>query len=164
MTQWIEVKAIIPEDAYEIIELARACVFEIKSCHPVESIAWGIVLELLAAEYLAGDRSPLVSYLLSDCIQATDSDILKSTQLYEIMTASRRLNNSDLEPDKIERVFTRLDTIVEQLKINPLDFISLVAEPYLERSRAKDPNAVRVRELEERIRQLEALLTEREST
>lgn len=163
MTKWIEVKAIIPKDAYEIIELARACVFEIKSCHPVEAIAWGIVLELLAAEYLAGERSPLVSYLLSDRIQKADSDILKSNQLYEIMTASRRLNNSDLEPDKIERVFTRLDTIVEQLKINPLDFIPLVAEPYVERSRAKDPNAVRVRELEERIRQLEALLEQQDS-
>lgn len=161
--KWIEVKAIVPEDAYEIIELARACIFEIKSCHPVESIAWGIVLELLAAEYLAGERSLLVSYLLSDCIQTTDSDILKSSQLYEIMMASRKLNNSDLEPDKIERVFARLDTIVEQLGINPLDFIPLVAEPYLDRSRAKDPSAVRVRELEEKIRELEALLKQQDS-
>lgn len=162
MPRWVEVKAIVPKDAYEIIELARACIFEIKSCHPVESIAWGIVLELLAAEYLAGERSPLVSYLLSDCIRATDSDILKSSQLYEIMTASRKLNTSDLEPDKIERVFTRIDTIVNQLGINPLDFIQLVAEPYLDRSRAKDPNATRVRELEERVRELEALLKQQQ--
>lgn len=159
--KWIEIKAIVPEDAYGIIELARACVFKIKSCHPVEPIAWGIALELLAAEYLAGDQSFLVSHL-SDYIQAINSDIIRSDQLYETMSASRRLNHSDLEPGSIERVFTRLDTIVEQLGISPLDFIQLVAEPYTERSSAKNPEAVRVRELEARIRELEGKLKQQE--
>lgn len=51
--QWVKFKVVMSTDAFETVARARELLEAIGVTHDVEAIAWGKVLEMLAADFLA---------------------------------------------------------------------------------------------------------------
>lgn len=54
--QWVTVKARMPASAYDVLQQAEALVRDASDLHDNREVAWGQVLEALAADYLAMPR------------------------------------------------------------------------------------------------------------
>ena len=53
ITRWVKLEVVMSTDAFEIVARARELLEEMGVSHEVEAIAWGKVLEMLAADFLA---------------------------------------------------------------------------------------------------------------
>lgn len=51
--QWVKIKIVVSTDAFDVIARAREIMEQMGVTHEVEAVAWGKVLELLAADFLA---------------------------------------------------------------------------------------------------------------
>jgi|GEM_PF-5577823 len=51
--QWVKFKVVMSTDAFETVARARELLEKMGVTHDVEAIAWGKVLEMLAADFLA---------------------------------------------------------------------------------------------------------------
>ena len=51
--QWVRFKVVMSSDAFETVARAREILESMGVSHDVEAVAWGKVLELLAADFLA---------------------------------------------------------------------------------------------------------------
>ena len=53
VTRWVKFEVVMSTDAFEIVARARELLEEMGVSHEVEAVAWGKVLELLAADFIA---------------------------------------------------------------------------------------------------------------
>lgn len=51
--QWVKLEIVVSTDAFDVIARAREIMEQMGVTHEVEAVAWGKVLEMLAADFLA---------------------------------------------------------------------------------------------------------------
>lgn len=154
MTQhdWVKVTAIVHIDSYPLCELARASALRTKGSLPdCEATSWGIVLSLLAGDYLAGSMPGFENIAIApDPFETIDTNLL-----YEIMGQARGLTPEKFQANP-EKGWQKLEQFCQQIGISPLDFQERVTNPFLEWYKNNHPEQTRLRNLEdenERLRQ-----------
>lgn len=148
---WVKITAIVPAEAYWLLERARESVFRTTDRLPDnEATSWGVVFAALGGDYLQGT---MPGWRFARFMQQPERSIINSRELYEIMAKTRGLNPATLHDDP-EKVWRKLEQLCQQLATDPLDF-PVLAKDFVAWYEATYPEKARVRQLEERTQELE---------